>query len=134
MHMGRSRLARDDSHTLTQGGRGGHVDNAVWFHVDHAVIGRQNDAYAARQAPHEHCQARIKLLDLSDPRIGGHAVSMTRVVDLGPVQVDDGRPRAQLAQGRAHALLKGIGGHVARTAQCCARQAGPGEARGRHDR
>ena len=61
-------------------------------------------------------------------------MSVTRVVDFGPVQVDDGRARAQLAQGRTHALLKGVGGHVARTAQCRARQAGPGEARGRHDR
>ena len=56
------------------------------------------------------------------------------MVDLGPVEVDDGRARAQLAQGRAHALLEGVGGHVARAAQGRSGQPRAGEARWGDDR
>ena len=59
---------------------------------------------------------------------------MSSVVDLGPVEVDDGRSRAQLTQGGAHALVERLRGHVTRSAQGGTRQPGSRKTSRRDDR
>ena len=65
----RTRFSRDDAHALTQGGRGGNVEDLRRVDIDHAVVGRHDGSHARRQRPQQPSEARIELFKAPDPAV-----------------------------------------------------------------
>ena len=133
VHVHGSCLAGDDAHALAQSGRRGNVHEGGVLHVDHAVVRGHDGPHASGQATQQLGQPRVELFEATDPRIRSDAGAVAGVVDLGPVEVDDGRSRTQLAQSCTHAVAERLCGHMARSPQRRSRQPGTGKARGRDD-
>ena len=133
MHVHGSRLAGDDTHALSQSGRLSDIDEGGALHVDHAVVRCHDGSHARGQAAQQRRQPRVEFFEASDPRVRSDAGAMAGVIDLGPVEVDDGSAGTQLAQGGAHAVTERLCGHVASSPQRGTRQPGTGKARGRDD-
>ena len=103
------------------------------LHVDHAVVRGHDGSHARGQAAQQRRKPRIELFEAADPRVRSDAGAVAGVVDVGPVEVDDGCAGSQLAQGGAHAIAERLCGNVARSPQRRARQSGTSKACGRDD-
>ena len=77
VNVSSTRLTRNNPHTPTQGGRGGHVPDCRTINVDHPMIGGQDRTNTVRQAAQENSQAGVKLFDLADPCVGTDAVTVS---------------------------------------------------------
>ena len=110
-------LAGDEPHVLGEGRRVGQVPQRRGVDVHHAVVGGEQRAHASGQSAQQARQCGVEGLQRARPLVGADTAGVAPVVDVRPVEVDDGRPRAQLAQRRLAPLLQGVGGHVPRPAQ-----------------
>ena len=93
------------------------------------MIGRHDGPHAGGKRPEQARKASVELFQGTDPAVGADSRSVARVIDIRPVQVDNGRAGAQLTQRGAHAVVERLCRHMTRTTQCRPRQAGASETR-----
>src|SRR6478735_5792969 len=85
-----ARLAAEMAHACHETGLVHEVDPVVEGHVDHAVVGRDDDRGVVRHASSKLSQRGVDRLHLVAPLPRLAAVDVADLVDVAPVEVDEG--------------------------------------------